>query len=78
MSPKKAAKLARHPNTTTIQKAAPASPASTVLLATPLIPDAGDPQRRALHQQAALELIKAARLRGPIADERLRMTAGLR
>jgi hypothetical protein len=79
MSPKKAAKLARQFPTTTIQKAAPpSSPAATVLLRAPLIPDAGDPERRQLHQQAAIELIKAARMRGPIADERLRMTAGLR
>jgi hypothetical protein len=43
-----------------IQKAA--SPAaSTVLTRAPLIIDAGDPERRALHQQAAIELIKARR-----------------
>jgi hypothetical protein len=80
MSPKKAAKLARQFPPNTIQKAAPpnSDAASTVLTRAPLIPDAGDPERRQLHQQAAIELIKAARLRGPIADERLRMTAGLR
>jgi hypothetical protein len=81
MSPKKAAKLARLLPTSTIQKAAPpsvAQAAATILLNTPLLIDAGDPQRRQLHTAAAIELIKASRLKGPIDDPRLRMTAGLR
>jgi hypothetical protein len=77
MQSKKASVLARQlgvPVSTVVRKA----PDAGTLVRAELIPDAGDPERRALHQQAAMELIKAARLRGPIRDPRLTMTAGLR
>jgi hypothetical protein len=84
MTSKKANKLARRlgvpvPTPTTIRKAVPPnSEAARTLIQAPLIPDAGDPQRRRLHQQAAVELIKASRRLGPITDPRLTMLAGLR
>jgi hypothetical protein len=75
-------KLARQlgvpvPIPTQIRKATPAGAAlASQLLATPIVPDAGDPETRQFAQSAALTLIKAARERGPIRDPRLTMTAG--
>jgi hypothetical protein len=79
MNVKKIAKLLseRQPQPVQIRKATPAGAAmASALIATPIVPDAGNPETRQLATNAALTLIKAARERGPIRDPRLTMTAG--